>query len=344
MQNELLKLTKHIGFTNFINHSDEVYASENIDMKKFEYLLIKTGLEKYVKEIAELCLFARQNKHLGLPKEKKYWEVRELNYKNIQIRLEKSKILKMLIENQNETEIKINNQKAKIHLNFCKDEVVELLLGYFENDLFANYQTNLDVEEKIEILNNNISHSQKFKPRRGAPPKNQYIGTLAEIIICIMNFSEYCECEKEYQNLVGKFRSLESLPDLVEINETNFTDISNGFEELDEQEIEEQKQAKKNVFENDKLNTQSTLEMTKYMDLENIDDPRKMVELKYTDCILVHDILCFWGLIDDVRKKEIFKDTPYDNIRNMIRNLRTQRPNIYIQGSGKAHEIDTYLI
>lgn len=344
MQNELLKLTKHIGLIAFENHSNEVYESKNINMKEFEYLLIKTKLEKYVREIAELCLFASQNKDIGLPREKKYWQDREQSYKYIQTELEKCQVLKMLFENQNYTEITFHNKPEKIKLSLCKDELTHLVISYLDNDLFGSYDRKLNVDNKIEILNNKISRYQKFRPRRGAPPKNQYIGTLAEIILCIINFPEYSEYEKEYQKLTGKYLYNRYVPNLVEINETNISEVLDTIDELDKLGIEKQKEARKNALENDENNLTSNLEISKFMELENIDDPRKMVEIKYADCVLIHDILCFWGLIDDVRKKEIFKDTPYDYIRNMLRNLRKQRPNIHIQGSGKEQELDTYLI
>jgi hypothetical protein len=179
-----------------------------------------------------------------------------------------------------------NNLKLQISdiyqvREIADEELLNILIYTYDLRIFGD-KAPQTIKLKINALDNIISKENPIKVKKGAPPKNQFIGTLAEVILCIIKFDQYLE----------------------DVNAYNQLDLKERMQAI---------------------------------------EPRKTVKLSNSDCNIIHDILVAWELIDDKSNNTLNTVTPVDYIKGLIKNIRKQRPDFYVPGSGKAFDTDSYL-
>lgn len=200
-------LLSKIGIKNLIIHQKAFYIQNGIEFEKFEKILIKADLEQVTYIIAAVCWHVKTAKDRSLPREKVHNRLRKEQYKYFQKKISEAETLKMLLLNNN---LKIQISDIYQVREITDEDLLNILINTYDIRIFDG-KAPQTIELKINALDNIISKGNPIKVKKGAPPKNQFIGTLAEVVLCMIKFEQYSESVNAYKllDLKEKMKSIE---------------------------------------------------------------------------------------------------------------------------------------
>lgn len=206
--NEILnRLLSKIGIKNLIVHQKAFYIQNGIEFEKFEKILIKADLEQVTYIIAAVCWHIKTAKDRSLPREKAHKRLRQEHYEYYQKKISEAETLKMLLLNNN---LKLQISDIYQVREITDEDLLNILINTYDIRIFGDNAPQT-TELKINALDNIISKGNPIKVKKGAPSKNQFIGTLAEVVLCIIKFEQYSESINTYNmlDIKGKMQAIE---------------------------------------------------------------------------------------------------------------------------------------
>ena len=193
----LNQLLSKIGIKNLIIHERDFYLQNGVEFVKFEKILIKADLEQISYQIAALCWHVKTTEDRSLPSEKVHKRTRQEQFENYEKKITEAEILKMLLLN-NYLKLQISDiyQVKQI----TDKAIINTLIDTYDSKVFGANSPNT-IELKLKELEKIIDKGNPIKVKKGAPAKNQFIATLAEVILCIMKFEQFAERVNAYKML-----------------------------------------------------------------------------------------------------------------------------------------------
>lgn len=193
----LNQLLSKIGISNLEFHDEDFYKKNGVKFDKFKKILIKADLEQSVGLLAALCWQVKHTEERLLPREKVHKKIKQEQYEFHKKKISDANILNMLLSNKN---LKLQISDIYQAVDITEEQILDFIRDIFDSRTFGTNSPQTKELKQI-ALDEIISKGNPITIRKGAPPKNQYLGTLAEVILCIIKFEQYSENVKKYNSL-----------------------------------------------------------------------------------------------------------------------------------------------